>query len=190
MKTTDRYTRFAYALAVAVIVVMAPAGVRAQSTLTQQEALRLAFPAPLQIERRTAYLSEAQLSGAAQLAGGAVAQGVVTYYAGVDARAGSVAVAYFDVHRVRTLNEVVMVVVAPGGVVRRVEILKFLEPHEYRASRPWLDQFAGKRLNQELSLKRGIANMTGATLTANAVTSAVRRVLALHSVIAPFGAGK
>jgi len=171
LKTTDRYTRFAYALAVAVIVVMAPAGVRAQSTLTQQEALRLAFPAPLQIERRTAYLSEAQLSGAAQLAGG-------------------VAVAYFDVHRVRTLNEVVMVVVAPGGVVRRVEILKFLEPHEYRASRPWLDQFAGKRLNQELSLKRGIANMTGATLTANAVTSAVRRVLALHSVIAPFGAGK
>jgi len=160
-------------------------------TLTQDEALRLAFPAPLTIERRTAYLDGAQLAKARQLAGEKVdvAQRVVTYYAAV--RNGAVTgVAYFDAHRVRTLTEVVMVQVAPGDIVQRVEILKFLEPPEYRASKPWLGQFNGKRLTESLSLKRDIANMTGATITSNAVTNAVRRVLALHQVIAPFGAGK
>lgn len=163
----------------------------AQSTLSQEEALRLAFPAPTRIERRTAYLDEAQVKQAQALAGSGVdiTQRVVTYYHG--ARGGNApGVAYFDMHRVRTLNEVLMIVVGFGGEVQRIEVLRFAEPPEYKASERWLDQFDGKRLTPELSLKKGVVNMTGATLTANAVTRAVRRVLALHAVIQPFGKEK
>lgn len=154
--------------------------------LTQDEALALAFGSAT-VERRTAYLDEGQLDDARALAGPRVRidQGIVPYYV---AAVGSepVGVAYFDAHRVRTLQEVLMVVVEPDGTVRRVETVSFREPPEYEAPRGWLDQFPGRRLDDELSLRGEIATITGATLTANAVTMAVRRVLALHAIIDPF----
>ena len=161
--------------------------------LSLQEALAGAFPPPATVERRTAFLTAQDLAAIQTSAGrdAPVTQRVVTYYlARKDGRL--VAVAYFDSHRVRTLNEVVMIVVEPqdGGKdrIRSVEVLRFAEPPEYHASDPWLDQFKGKSLNEELSLKRSIANMTGATLTSNAIVRATRRVLAIHERIRPFAA--
>jgi Na+-translocating ferredoxin:NAD+ oxidoreductase RnfG subunit len=77
--------------------------------------------------------------------------------------------------------------VAPGDRVERVEIVEFREPPEYRAPAGWLRQFSGKRLDQDLSLRGSVAAITGATLTSRAVVRSLRRVLALHQVIAPFG---
>lgn len=157
--------------------------------LSQQEALRLAFPAPARIERRTAYLGAKQLDTARQAAGRGVQVdgGVVTYYVGMRGST-PLGVAYFDVHRVRTLTEVVMVVVAPDARVQRIEVLKFSEPRQYLAPEGWLKQIEGKGLSDRLSLKGDVRNMTGATLTSEAVVRASRRVLALHGVIRPFDA--
>jgi Na+-translocating ferredoxin:NAD+ oxidoreductase RnfG subunit len=94
-------------------------------------------------------------------------------------------VAYFDSHRVRTLNEVVMIVVDPSDRIRTIEVLRFAEPPEYFPSRRWLHQFRGRPLNSELSLKRSIPTMTGATLTSSAVVRAARRILALQDHIRP-----
>lgn len=168
-----------------------PSAASAQVLLTQQEALRLAFPEPATIERRTAYLGAAELDSARAWAGAGIAidAPVVSYYVGV--REGTpLGVAYFDAHRVRTLPEVVMVVVAPDARVERVEILKFSEPPEYRPPESWLRQFDGRALSEDLALKRKIINMTGATLSSQAVTHAVRRALALHRLIRPLEAGE
>ncbi len=173
------------ALVVAGVALLGPvAPAAAQTLLTQEEALALAFPAPVEVERKTAYLSEDQLHRARQLAGSDVPieQGIVSYYVG--SRDGRpVGVAYFDVHRVRTMEEVAMVVVTPDGRVERIDVLKFAEPPEYRAPEGWIDQIEGRRLDGELSLRGGVRNLTGATLTARALTRAARRVLALHVVI-------
>ena len=173
------------------ILTLAPLGAAwGQAGLTQNEALRLAFPLPLTIERRTAFLSDSDLVAARAVAGSDVdiEQRVVTYYVARDQKklAG---VAYFDGHRVRSMQEVVMVVVGPDDRVGRVEILSFAEPPEYRATSGWLGQFKGKPLDDELSLRRGIANLTGASLTSRAIVRAVRRVLAVHRTIQPFAAG-
>jgi len=163
-------------------------GLGAQVLLTQDEALELAFPPPATVERRSAFLEETQLEEARRLAGGDVSvdQSVVTHY--VAHREGQpLGVAYFDVHRVRTMREVVMVVVTPAGTVERVEILRFAEPPEYMASEAWIEQLEGQTLSPELDVGRDIINMTGATLTSGALTRASRRVLALHEVIRPFG---
>lgn len=176
------------ALAAATIVGMVAAPLPAQTLLTQEEALELAFPAPAEVERRTAFLSEDQLARARSLAGSDVEidQGVVTHYVGrVDGVVTGTA--YFDVHRVRTKNEVVMVVVDPDDTVRRVDVVKFTEPTEYLAPQPWIDQFDGRALEEALSVRGDIHNLTGATLTARAMTRAVRRVLAFHAVIDPMG---
>ena len=44
-------------------------------------------------------------------------------------------------------------------------------------------QYDGEKLDDDLSLKRDIRPVTGATLTARATTEAVRRVLAIHRVV-------
>jgi Na+-translocating ferredoxin:NAD+ oxidoreductase RnfG subunit len=159
----------------------------AQVHLTQQQALRLAFPAPARIERRTAFLDDADLERARELAGAGVKIDgrLVTYYVGMDGET-PLGVAYFDAHRVRTLREVLMIVVSPEGRVARIEVLRFAEPPEYEAPEGWLRQFRGRALSDDLSLKEAIVNITGATLTSRAVTRAVRRVLALHAVVRPF----
>lgn len=155
-------------------------------TLTQDEALRLAFGSA-DVERRTAFLDEAQLEAARGLAGprSGIDRGILTYYVATQDGA-PVGVAYFDAHRVRTLQEVLMIVVDPLGRVQRVETVSFREPPEYEAPEGWLAQFLGRPLDDELSLRAAIAPMTGATLTANAVTQSVRRILAFHQVLDPF----
>jgi Na+-translocating ferredoxin:NAD+ oxidoreductase RnfG subunit len=111
-------------------------------------------------------------------------QRVITYYV---ARRDSapVGAAFFDSHRVRTDQEVVMVVIGSGGNVARVEVLRFEEPPEYRAPPRWLEQFRGTLLNDELAVRRGLANLTGASLTSRAIVRSVRRVLALSQIIGP-----
>jgi Na+-translocating ferredoxin:NAD+ oxidoreductase RnfG subunit len=172
------------------ILVLSAAGASplpAQVQLSLQEAVASAFPPPAAVERRTAFLTEEDLKAAQALAGSdaPVTQSVVTYY--VARRDGApLGVAYFDRHRVRTLNEVLMIVVLPDDRIGRIEVLRFAEPPEYHATGPWLDQFQEKRLGADLSLKGSIRMMTGATLTSNATVRAVRRVLALHQRIHPF----
>lgn len=157
--------------------------------ISQDQALALAFSGA-DVERRTAYLDDDQLEEARRLAGGRVEieSTIVTHY--IAHRAGNpVGVAYFDAHRVRTLQQVLMIVVEPDGSIGRVETVSFREPPEYEAPGRWLDLFDGRVLDDRLSTRGQIPNMTGATLTSNAVTAAVRRVLALHAVVRPFASG-
>jgi len=154
--------------------------------LTQDEALRLAFPPPAVVTRHTAYLGEAERARVAALAGpdARAEAAVVTYYTA--ARGDStLGVAYFDAHRVRSLREVLMVVVTPAGRVRRVEVVVFEEPPEYRAPAAWLGQLAGVELGDDLRLGGAVAALSGATLTSRATIRAARRALALHAVITP-----
>ena len=161
----------------------------AQVRLTVPEALRLAFPEPAEIERRTAFLEEQQLEEARRLAGRDVEvdHSVVTYYVGLS-NDEPLGVAYFDSHRVRTLSEVLMFVVSAEARIQRIETLRFSEPPEYKAPDAWYEQFYDAEFDDDLSTKGSIINMTGATLTSVAVTRAARRVLALHLVIRPFTA--
>ena len=54
------------------------------------------------------------------------------------------------------------------------------EPEAYLPHEGFLRQFDGRPLDGELSLRTGIQGIAGSTFTANAVTAAVRRVLAIH----------
>jgi len=154
--------------------------------VTVDEALKLAFPG-CEVARRTAFLTPEQVKRARELAGAEVPSALVTYY--VATRGGQPAgTAYFDTHRVRTLPETLMIVVDPQNRVGRIEVISFREPEDYLPRGAWYEQFRGKALNPDLQLKRGIRPVTGATLTARATTDAVRRVLALHQVLA--GAAK
>jgi hypothetical protein len=149
--------------------------------LTVDEALELAFP-DCEIERRTLYLSAAEEARARELARVPLEARIVRPYV-ASCEGKLVGTAYFDNHRVRTKNEVLMFVVAPDGRLRRTELLSFAEPVEYVPRPAFYAQFQGRKLDDELALERGIRGVSGATLTARASTDAARRVLALHAVL-------
>jgi len=175
----------------AVLLALVPAGAEARVLMDQTRALRTVFPPPATVERRTLYLDPAQVRRAADLAGAPVDSRVVTYYvaiAGTPEGGAILGYAYFDTHLVRTLPETVMVVVGPDGRIGRIDILSFDEPDDYFPRDRWREQFPGRRLDDDLVLDRGIRTLTGATLSARAVTQAARRVLALHQLFVAPGA--
>ncbi len=148
---------------------------------TPQEALAMAFPGA-QLTRREHVLTEAQASRVRALARTELAgQWIVTYEARREGRL--VGVGFFDTHRVRTLNETLLVAVSAEGRILRVETVVFHEPQDYRAKQAWVRQFEGRALDDRLGLKGEIHPLSGATLTANAMTDAARRCLALDQVL-------
>jgi FMN-binding protein len=148
----------------------------------KDEALALAFPEAEHVEPRVVILTDAQKSAIEKLARTSLDSQLWTVYLGWRGTEllGS---AVIDSHVVRTLPETSMVVMAPDGRVRRVEILAFHEPLEYLPTRRWMDQFAERALDDDLRLRAGIQGITGATLSATAMTAGVRRVLALRAVL-------
>jgi FMN-binding domain len=154
----------------------------AKSFLTQEEALRLAFPKGAVVTRKTAFLSEADRKEVARRTGGATPTGLVVFYTATQDGRG-VGTVYFDSHVVRTEPETLLVLVDPAGAISRIEILSFSEPEEYLPRAKWYGQFDGKRLDDELSEKRGVRPVTGATLTVRATVEAARRVLALDAFL-------
>ena len=159
------------------IALLLSANAQARVLMSQKDALTLAFPDGANVERRTAMLTDEQTRAAEDLAQSKLSSRVWTYYA------GATGTAYFESHKVRTMNETFMVVVNPDGTVRFIEILSFAEPDEYQAPKLWLKQFKGRPLDGELLPRRGLRNITGASITSDAVTQGVRRILAVHQVL-------
>jgi len=161
--------------------------VAARVLLTQEKALAEAFPGA-QVERRSAFLTEAQMKAVAESAGSPPASPVIAYYlATKDGRPAGAA--FFDTHLVRTLSETLMIVVDPNGAVAKVEVLSFDEPPEYLPKPKWFELFRSRKLDPNLAAGRGVPVVTGATLTSRAATAAVRRALVLHAMLVTDAAG-
>lgn len=153
---------------------------------TREEALARTFPPPATIERETHFLTDGQREQASRLAQAKVDSSLVVAYLGRGA-SGILGTAYFDTHLVRTETETLLVMVKPDGSVGGVEIVAFGEPEDYRPRPRWLRLFERRKLDSELALGRGLAHVSGATLTVRAITAGVRRVLAIHAVLSGDG---
>ncbi|MCK5941766.1 MAG: FMN-binding protein [Planctomycetes bacterium] len=151
--------------------------------LTTKEALALAFP-KCEVVRKKHVLDDARKRRATRLAGVEPRRSMVYAY---EARKDGelVGTAYFDRHRVRSKQELVMIVVDPRSKVRRIEVVSFEEPLDYLPRGSFYAQMVGRGLDAELSTKRAIRGVAGSTLTVNATVEAVRRVLAAHTVVYP-----
>lgn len=158
------------------------AAVGARVLKTPEEALALAFPGA-SVSKKAHYLTPAQKAALAAQ-GFPEVPGLVFQYRVVD-NGAVVAYAYLDTHRVRTLPETLLVILHPDGQVLRVEVLAFAEPPDYLPREVWYRQFAGTSKERPPRLGETVAPVSGATLTAQATTAAVRRVLALHRVLEP-----
>ncbi len=149
---------------------------------TPEKALRTLFPNAV-IEVKNVVLTKEQKEKIERLGKVPLESRLISIY--LVKRGGRViAYGYVDVHRVRTHTESVLFVINPKGEMELVEVLSFNEPLEYMADENWLALFKGKSLGKDMvRLRRDIPNMTGATITARALTKAARRALAVWKVL-------
>lgn len=153
--------------------------------ISRDEALRGVFPGA-EIRAEQLFLTAAQLEDAKARARVEIPSGLVARY--LATRNGqAVGRAYVDTHTVRTKKESLLISLDADGRVLRVDVTAFLEPTEYRASEPWLRQYRGRTLTDDLAVNRAIRPIAGATLTARAASDAVRRVLAIDQVVGGSG---
>lgn len=173
--------RAVVALAV-LAMLMLPVGSPAEVFYRREQALRLAFPEAERIQERTLLVDAAQTKRVEQLAQAELTSLLITVYVGLrDNKA--VGYAFIESPIVRTLPGAFLIVVSPAGTVENIEVLAFHESSEYLPMKPWLGQFKGKQLGPGLRLHAEINGIAGSTLSSEAVTSSVRRALALWEVL-------
>lgn len=171
------FSRWAIRLAFCVACTSAAAA----QGLSREEALAGVY-AGAQIRAEQVFLTDAQMKQAAAVARTEISSPLVARY--VASRGGTVVgKAYVDTHTVRTKKESLLISLDAAGRVIRIDVTAFLEPAEYRASEPWLRQYRGRPLNEDLGINRAIRPIAGATLTARATNAAVRRVLAIDQIL-------
>jgi len=164
------------------IVAMVPAELQGGLYKTQKQALAEAFPGG-GIERKSAFLTDEQAKEIEGLARARLDSKIIHYYVGLDEGDRPAGAAFFDTHVVRTTTETVMVLVKPDGTVRRVEILAFYEPEDYKVRQSWLDRINDQELTENMIVGRDLVRVIGATLTVRALAATVRRALALYTVL-------
>jgi hypothetical protein len=170
------------AVALALAVAATPLAAAASVFLSRTEAIETAFPGADRVAEETYVLTEGQVRVIEARALTRLESKIVTVYTGH--KAGVVmGHALIDVHVVRTQPEAFLVVISPEGQVRDVRMLAFYEPREYLPPERWFEQFRDERLTPELSTRRKIHSIAGATLSSRAVTGGVRRALALFEVL-------
>jgi len=158
-----------------------PVAAQHKVLVTAQEALALAFP-KAQCVRKTLYLTKAEASAVRKAAGSPLRRRVVfRFTARIDNEV--IGWGYLERHRVRTHEQVLLVMIHRSGKLARIEVLSFDEPQAYRPRKSWYRQFEGRKLSKTLRLKQEIRGVVGSTLTALATTRAARRVLALHTIL-------
>ncbi|HEY8516884.1 MAG TPA: FMN-binding protein [Candidatus Binatia bacterium] len=148
----------------------------------RNEALQLAFPGADRVESKNFFLTDEEQARVEELAKAPLESQLVTVHVG-EKDGAPMGYAFIDTHIVRTLPETLLIVVAPDGSVAKLLLLAFYEPPDFEPSERWLEQFPNRKLDPAMRVDRDIHGIAGATLTSHAVTSAVRRALALHQVL-------
>lgn len=154
--------------------------------ISRDDALAAIFGAEARVEARTLYLTGDQVESIQAAARAPFDRQRVTYYrvTSGDSLAG---VALVDRHRVRTLSETVLIALDAGGAVLAVEILAWNEPDDYRPPERWLDLAKNRDQIEDMRPGEGIPRLAGATLSARAMTAAIRRALAIGTLILTSG---
>ncbi len=80
---------------------------------------------------------------------------------------------------IRTKKAAVLFVMDRNQILKSVEIVAFSEPREYKPNQSWLDVFDGKSKSDNLFAGKGIPTITGATMSARAISDVARVAIAI-----------
>ena len=148
--------------------------------LTEGEALRIAFPEATRLEERVFQIEGELREELAQALGYAPRERTVLFY---EAKKGDALLGHLVI-----MNEIgkrlpitFLVSILPDGRVDQVLLLVFREPRGFEVrARAFRRQYRGKRLGDPIRRGRDIRNISGATMSVDALNRGVRRALVFY----------
>lgn len=156
--------------------------VQAEVFYAKDEALAMAFPGAEEVKQKSYILTEEQIEKAQSLGEVKIKEELFTLYRGIT---NGVVTGYaaIETQIVRTHPETLLIVLTPEGKVSKVVVLAFHEPPEYLPGERWLAQFSGKDLSAKLAPGKDVHGIFGSTLSTQATSGAVRKVLGLYQIL-------
>lgn len=85
--------------------------------------------------------------------------------------------------KVRTKTAIALYLIDMKSSIKSIEIVAFNEPIEYLPTKTWLDGFANKNGTNALHLNQDVPTVSGATLSAHAITDGSRLALSIINII-------
>jgi len=160
------------------------ASAQAQTTvyLKPSEALKLIFQGSQEVIKEDHTVTDEVRKEAAEKLGYDLPKTSYTFFLGrTNGKVDGYALIDEQIGKVEPITFVTRI--SPAGQVDAVEVMVYRESHGGEvASRRFLNQFKRKGLNDELRLHGDIINVTGATLSSQALVVGVRRALALWQI--------
>ncbi|NOR79862.1 MAG: FMN-binding protein [Methyloprofundus sp.] len=148
---------------------------------SKQEAMELAFGTEAQVESLSLFLKADETQRIQKLARVKLGSSLFTFY--VSKKAGEIITyAAIESHKVRTKPETLLIVLDAQGQLINVHTLAFHEPPEYQPSKRWYAQLFNLPL-EDISFRKKIQGISGATLSSRAALDSVRKVLAVYQVM-------
>ena len=162
-----------------IIVFLSNSYLNAEVLITKEKALYVAFPDAESIEDKALIITDKNAVELQKKYKVSIPSRIISLNI---ARKGDNILGYSvtDTHTLRTKSQTIMVFINSDGQLNYVEILAFYEPPEYKASERWLDLFRNKTIKDDLRAGHDIPNMSGATISSNGTSEAVRRALAVY----------
>lgn len=155
--------------------------VNAKVYYSKQEAMELAFGTDSKVEMQSLFLKPADTEKIEQLARVKLDSALFTFYVGK--KTGEIiAYAAIETHKVRTKPETLLIILNAQGQLAQVETLAFHEPPEYQPSKRWYAQLFNLPL-EDVSFRKKVQGISGATLSSRAALDSVRKVLAVYQVM-------
>jgi len=80
---------------------------------------------------------------------------------------------------IRTKKAAVLYIIDKKEKIKSIEIVAFMEPGEYKPKQSWQNTFKGKTKEDNLFAGKGIPTISGATMSARAISDAARIAIAI-----------
>lgn len=168
-------------LAAALALLSLPSA-EAKQYLTEEEALKKAFPAAKEFVREERSLTEAQRKEAETRLGKPVGETKRTVFVAKGEREGAEPLGYalFVDEVGKTLPITFLVAVDPSGAIAGFELVEFRESRgDGIARKSFREQFLGKTARDPLRLEKDIRSVTSSTMSSGAACLAARKALVL-----------
>lgn len=175
-RTMIRLISFVFLAVVLSMPTVPHKGLLARVLHDPEETIKESFPGSV-ISKIRIYLTGTESDELREVSGAKLHSRMITFYVAKDKNQKIVGLGAFDTHTVRTKEQTLWIALSPEGEVKLVRQISFYEPPDYMLPERWFSLFAGKSGENTLRPGVDIAAVTGATLSVNASSSAVRKIL-------------
>ncbi len=150
----------------------------AKDTISIEKILQSNYDTNISVVKKSLILTKAEAKEIQQQAKSKLSSKIIRYYE-VKKENTTLGHAILLKQRIRTKSAAILYMVDANNTMIAIEIISFKEPSEYKPNTTWKEIFIGKTSEDTLVAGKDIATISGATMSARAISNAARIALAI-----------